>query len=130
MRTIAHTALVIYLVIGGCKSSDAGGATNDQTRRTEETPKQNYPAIGTIERLDPRMDALVAKDTRIERLTDAQFDWSEGPVWVSKDKHLLFSDVPKNVVHRWKEGEGVSDFMKPSGYTGATPRGGEPGSNG
>jgi gluconolactonase len=51
-------------------------------------------------------------------------------VWVSNGQYLLFSDVPRNVVHRWKEGEKTTDFMYPSGYTGAKERGGEPGSNG
>ena len=31
---------------------------------------------------------------------------------------------------KWKDGEGISVFLKPSGYTGTTPRGGEVGSNG
>ena len=31
---------------------------------------------------------------------------------------------------KWKEGEGITLFLKPSGYTGTKPRGGEPGSNG
>jgi gluconolactonase len=44
--------------------------------------------------------------------------------------YLLFSDVPSNTVYCWKSGEGVRVFLHPSGYTGATPRGGEPGSNG
>ena len=35
-----------------------------------------------------------------------------------------------NTVFQWKEGEKVRVFLKPSGYTGASPRGGEPGSNG
>jgi gluconolactonase len=131
MRIIAHTALLCFiggLMIGGCKSS--GGGTSDQTANRSDAPKQNYPSIGTIERLDPRLDALLPRDARIQQLTDARFDWSEGPVWVSKGSYLLFSDVPKNVIHKWKEGDGVSDYMKPSGYTGASPRGGEPGSNG
>jgi gluconolactonase len=42
----------------------------------------------------------------------------------------LFSDVPLNTVFKWEEGKGVSIFLKPSGYTGSVPRGGEPGSNG
>ena len=35
-----------------------------------------------------------------------------------------------NTVFQWKEGRTSSVFLKPSGYTGTTPRGGEPGSNG
>jgi gluconolactonase len=44
--------------------------------------------------------------------------------------YLLFSDIPANTIYRWREGEGVSVYLKPSGYTGTTPFGGkEPGSN-
>jgi gluconolactonase len=44
--------------------------------------------------------------------------------------YLLFSDVPQNVVYKWKEGAGAQPYLKPSGYTGTEPRGGEMGSNG
>lgn len=84
--------------------------------------------IGSVERLDPRLDALVARNARFEVLADG-FDWSEGPVW-RKDGTLLFSDVPQNTIYRWKEGEGVSVFLRPSGYAGPTPLGRELGSNG
>ena len=89
----------------------------------------DYPALGTIERLDPRFDAIVPKGARVDRIAEG-YDWAEGPVWDKKAGALLFSDVPMNTVFRWKEGEGVSIFLKPSGYTGTSPRGGEPGSNG
>ena len=82
-----------------------------------------------IERLDPALDKLVASDAAIEVLAEG-YDWSEGPVWVKNGGFLLFSDVPQNVIHRWKQGEGAREYLKPSGYTGATPRGGEMGSNG
>lgn len=85
--------------------------------------------IGTVVRLDPALDKLIPPDAKMEKLA-AGFDWSEGPVWFPDQRALLFSDVPMNTVFRWKDGEGVSVFLKPSGYTGATPRGGEPGSNG
>jgi gluconolactonase len=85
--------------------------------------------VGTIERLDPRFDQLIARDAVLEKLAEG-FDWSEGPVWLSKGAYLLFSDVPKNTVLKWKEGAEVSVFLNPSGYTGSVPRGGEPGSNG
>jgi gluconolactonase len=91
--------------------------------------KAVYPTLGTIERLDPRFDKLVPRDARVERIADG-FDWSEGPVWDRARKVLLFSDVPMNTVFQWQEGKGVSAFLKPSGYTGNVPRGGEPGSNG
>ena len=58
------------------------------------------------------------------------FLWSEGPVWVKNGGYLLFSDVPANTIYKWKEGEKITAFLKPSGYTGTMPYSDEPGSNG
>jgi len=91
--------------------------------------KKTYPAIGEIQRVDPRFDALIPRDAQLEKLAEG-FDWSEGPVWLRDGGYLLFSDIPQNSVMKWKEPEGISVFLKPSGYTGSQPRGGEPGSNG
>ncbi len=79
--------------------------------------KPKYPAFGKIVRKDPRLDKLVPKDAQMEQLAEG-FDWSEGPTWVKDGGYLLFSDIPRNSVMKWKEGEGISLFMKPSGYTG------------
>ena len=75
------------------------------------------------------MDALIPANARVEKLADG-FDWVEGPVWRRDKGYLLFSDIPKNTIYRWKEGEGISVFMRPAGYTGATPQGREIGTNG
>ena len=93
-----------------------------QPARSAETPPR-------IERLDPALDRLIASDAKVEILAEG-FDWSEGPVWVKSGGFLLFSDVPRNVVLRWKDGDGVREWLKPSGHTGDGPRTGEPGSNG
>jgi gluconolactonase len=104
----------------------AAGAQSPAPITSEKSP---YPALGTIERLDPRFDALIPKDARLERLATG-FNWAEGPVWVRAAGHLLFSDVPENIVYRWRDGEGVAAHLTPSGYTGKEPRPGERGSNG
>ncbi len=84
----------------------------------------------SIERLDPALDDIIAPDAKIETLCTG-FDWSEGPVWDEKEKRLLFSDVPRNTIYQWKEGDTEATvFMKPSGYTGVADYGREPGSNG
>jgi len=90
---------------------------------------KTYPSFGKIERLDPRFDKLIPKDALLEKLGEG-FDWSEGPVWDKQKECLLFSDIPPNKVMRWKDGEGVTLFLQPAGYTGSKPRAGEPGSNG
>ncbi|MGI0029846.1 MAG: SMP-30/gluconolactonase/LRE family protein [Nitrososphaera sp.] len=83
-----------------------------------------------IVRLDPRFDMLVPRDAVLEKIADG-FAWVEGPVWNRKGGFLLFSDVPNNSIFKWKAGEGVSLFLKSSGYTGTEPfPGREPGSNG
>ncbi len=89
----------------------------------------NFPTIGRIVREDPRLDKLIPKDARIEVLASG-FDWCEGPVWVKDGGYLLFSDIPRNSIMKWQEKEGVSLFMRPSGFTGVGEYSREPGSNG
>lgn len=92
---------------------------------------QTPGSIGRIERLDPAIDAYLAEDAKVEVLASG-FTWCEGPVWVgdSGRGHLLFSDIPRNTIFRWSPSDGVSEFMRPSGYTGVGFYGLEPGSNG
>lgn len=83
-----------------------------------------------IRRLDSQFDQLVPREATLEKIAD-DHGWAEGPVWVRDGGYLLFSDVVKNTIYRWKEGEGETVFLAPSGYTGAAPFAGpEPGSNG
>jgi gluconolactonase len=106
------TAAALVLVAGGIAAS--------AERRT----------IGRLERLDPRFDRLLLPATAIEVLADG-FRWSEGPVWDRANGRLLFSDVLSNTVHAWSEKNGLSVFLRPSGYTGPEGGGGrEPGANG
>ncbi len=90
---------------------------------------RNFPVLGEIIRQDPKLDRLIPPGAKIE-VVAAGFEWSEGPVWVRDGGYLLFSDIPRNSVMKWKEGEGISLYLKPSGYTGAADYGREPGSNG
>ena len=96
-----------------------------------QSPQSVHPfeTIGELEQLDPAFESLVDPQAKIEVLAKG-FDWSEGPLWIGEGGFLVFSDVPQNVIYKWKEGEGLSEYLRPSGYTGSTPRGGEMGSNG
>ena len=94
---------------------------------------QEKKTIGKVVRLDPRFDKIIPANAELEKIAGG-YIWTEGTVWVKNGGYLLFSDIPNNVVIKWKEGEGASKFVMPSGYTGKKPRGGkpgdEPGSNG
>ena len=85
--------------------------------------------MGSVDRLDPALDLLVAPESRFEILAEG-FDWAEGPVWVPDGGYLLFSDIPLNAIFRWQQDEGIRLFLQPSGYTGTAAREGEVGSNG
>jgi gluconolactonase len=88
-----------------------------------------YKTTGVIERYDKALDNILSKDAKAEIIAEG-FDWSEGPLWVEKEKMLLFSDVPTNIIYKWTEAKGKELYLKPSGYTGTIERGGEMGSNG
>lgn len=88
-----------------------------------------YPTIGEVVREDPAFDELVPRHARIEVLASG-FEWAEGPLWMRDGEHLLFSDIPRNSIFKWSEADGLSLWMKPSGYTGVEDYGAEPGSNG
>ncbi len=90
--------------------------------------------IGKLEKLTAEFDQLVPADTKIEVVAKG-FTWTEGPVWIGgADGHLLFTDIPRNSIFKYqpgaKPGQEISLFMCPSGYTGVTYYGLEPGSNG
>lgn len=91
--------------------------------------KSKYKTIGSIERMDAALDEVMDAGVSIEIIAEG-YDWTEGPLWVASEKMLLFSDIPPNKIFKWTEEKGAELYLTPSGYTGTTPRGGEPGSNG
>lgn len=89
-----------------------------------------YATRGEIVVHDTALHRYLAPQARIEVLAQG-FDWSEGPLWLPSLEMLIFSDVPRNTIYRWQEGDtAASVYLQPSGYTGEQPRAGESGSNG
>ena len=94
-----------------------------------KTQVASRPADGSIERLNPAVNAIVPADARIEKLAGG-FDFTEGPIW-HPDGYLLFSDPNANTIYRYSDDGQVSVYRPKSGYAGADI--GEyhqPGSNG
>src|SRR5215472_14332760 len=84
---------------------------------------------GSIRKAAPEMDAIVPEGAQIEKLAGS-FKFTEGPVWIHEG-YLLFSDIPNNAIMKWTGAGAVSEFMKPSGFTGGNaPEGALIGSNG
>ena len=95
------------LVLLGCVAAACGGAEPAQPAETAPDT-----GAGTILRVDPRFDALVPADARIEKLADG-FVFTEGPVWDRAESRLLFSDVRGNGVYQWTESGGTSPVIEP-----------------
>jgi gluconolactonase len=126
LLTATIAGVIAALLITGCD----GGARS----AAAPAPTAAAKSIGTIERLDPALDALVPAGARMEVIAEG-FDWVEGPLWVRDGGFLLFSEIPSNQVKKWQAGKGVSTFLAQSGWLGPVPRPGaaapdEPGSNG
>jgi gluconolactonase len=82
-----------------------------------------------VERLSPEIYQVVPDAATLERVATG-FKWVEGPVWVQPG-YLLFAEIPSNSIRKWSPEQGLSIFLKPSGYQGQASYGGpEPGSNG
>jgi gluconolactonase len=105
----------------------AGLLVSGVVMTTAQTSK--FERVGSIERLDPAVDAILPARAVIEKVAD-DCKWTEGPIWV-RDGYLLFADIPNNRIMKWTPDGRLSVFMQPSGYTGKEPfKGIEPGSNG
>ncbi len=114
-------AIGLVLLVG-CQDKKRG-------QESKVTDQPSYATTGSIERLNPLIGNLIPKGAVIEILSDGH-TWTEGPLWVDDGQYLLYSDIPPNRIYKWSEEGGKELYLEPSGYTGTTPRGGEPGSNG
>jgi len=77
------------------------------------------PKPFNIGRADPALDALVARDAKLEELARG-FGLNEGPVWV-RDRtsgYLLVGGLLDNVIYRIGADNKVSVFMEKAGYSG------------
>src|SRR5690242_12990445 len=88
----APLALAISLLLAGCSSqqSQPPAAANEAN---------SAASAGSVERLDPQLNALVPESAKIEKLAGG-FQFIEGPLYFPAG-YLWFSDVVGNVVRQW-----------------------------
>ena len=127
MKKIAlFTAIISALAI----SSACKNKSQSEKKFSElEKAKTEYTKTGSVERMSPLIDDIIAPDELPEIIAEG-FNWTEGPVWLPEQNVLLFSDIPENSVYQWSEKDGLKLYLNPSGYTDTLTRGGETGSNG
>ena len=115
--------IIIIATITSCSNPSSTTAT------TKDTAAASVPDT-RITILDAEGADIIDSTSQIRNLAGG-FSWTEGPLYIADGDYLIFSDIPANKVMKWKEGEGLSTYLFPAGFTGAgrTPEN-EPGSNG
>ena len=59
--------------------------------------QESKQPVCTIEFVSNELSRLIKRDAKVEILAEG-FEFTEGPVWLDKQKMLLFSDVPANTI--------------------------------
>ena len=62
--------------------------------------------------VDERLEELVDVNVKVEQIATGCV-FTEGPIWHSKQRNLIFSDVRTGIMRRWTESGGVTVFRKP-----------------
>lgn len=66
-----------------------------------------------VEIRDDRFRDVVGEDVYVEQLGTG-FDFTEGPMWHHVEKHLIFSDMPGNIMRKWTLDGRFQTFRQPS----------------
>lgn len=80
------------------------------------TPVAQTP--GSIVRLDPAFDAIVPTGATVETLKEG-FGFINGILWIREGSvgHLLVSDIPANVIHKWAPPNTMTVFLDRPDWT-------------
>jgi gluconolactonase len=97
------------------------GGPHEPSMRGDGPAPAARPA--SITRADPAIDALIAKDAKVEFVANG-FGLNEGTTWVRDGKgsgFLLVGGLLDNVLYKITPDNTVSVFMEKAGYTGNDP---------
>ena len=77
---------------------------------------QQQAAKPVVIKKDGALDALISPDAKLEKIAGG-FGFTEGALWVPQGRgHLLFADMPGNVIYKWTPDGKVSLHMEKCGY--------------
>ena len=96
-------------------------------RMTDNSSQQALSQFYTD--VEGSLDKYFYPEDTLEVLAEG-FIWSEGPVWVPELNGLLFTDVPSNVIHLWREIEGLTTYLTNAGFPEDDPSRHNAGANG
>ena len=69
--------------------------------------------MGVVVALQDAALELLAHDAELE-LLGTDFHFTEGPVWHPVEECVFFTDIPGDVIRRWDERSGVTEWRRPS----------------
>lgn len=122
-RLLLASGLILLQTIS---CTGAPGTASGATSAVPAAPATS--AAGTsIARLDPGLDAVLARDARIELVAEG-FQFVEGPVWTGTE--LWFSDLMANKLYAVGADGGARLLLDNSGGASGAPHSDYPGSNG
>jgi gluconolactonase len=113
---------------GILKTLLAGAAAAWSAPRTAWAARAAQSGAGSVDRLDPALDALIAPGAAIEKVAGG-FRFTEGPLW-RPDGTLWFSDVQGNVVRSVTPDGKVTVLIENAGGATNPPKDAFIGSNG
>ncbi len=127
MKINLLSLLIVALLVVSCGNPTS---TTGSTESNDSLASATLPDTRIVI-LDPEGATIIDSTEKIRNLAGG-FKWTEGPLYIADGDYLIFSDIPNNRVMRWKEGEGLSTYLQPAGFTGRQGTGpaNEPGSNG
>jgi gluconolactonase len=113
----ASGSLVTQSEHGLVSNKSARSASESASQHASQNASENAPVrMGAYEIFDPSVLNILDVNAKINTLATG-FEWVEGPVWWEEDQALLFSDIPSHKVYRYKDGQGVSEFITHSGFS-------------
>jgi len=127
MKKIIYLSILVVnaVLFVQCKTEKKENLDTDQTKPDVALIFEE----GEIEAYDEGLWSIIPKESKIEVIAEGH-DWTEGPLWLPEQEMLLYTDIPRNAVYSWKEGEKAKEYLKPSGFQGENFEGSEPGANG
>jgi len=122
---------IVYVVILTCLLVSCKKKPKKEDPISQETTTMTKKILkeAKLEATSPSFWSVVPENTAIEIIAEGH-DWTEGPVWIPSENALFYTDIPRNAVYQWKEGQEASIYLQPSGFSGQNFKGSEPGANG
>ncbi|XPF94543.1 SMP-30/gluconolactonase/LRE family protein [Colwellia sp. RE-S-Sl-9] len=115
------TFALMILALTSCAISNTANSNDGHLVTSEIKP--------SIEIISQEANAILDKSAVIKTLA-SDFAWTEGPLWLTKEGYLIFSDIPNNKIMKYHPLEGVSVYLENSGSTGLHKGDHTQGSNG